>query len=167
MCLESFRQASQGADIAVIEGAMGLYDGLDAAGWGSTAHVARLLESPVILIVNTSRMTGSIAAMVTGYQRYQPDTNIAAVILNYVASSRHEQKLRTAIEQYCSIPVVGSIPKDDSLYIEQRHLGIIPHGEYKNSSLVIDKVSHLIDDYINLEDILHMLAVQVKAAQRF
>src|SRR4030043_814761 len=105
--LASFQQACQGADVALIEGAMGLYDGLDSAGWGSKAHVARLLNVPVILVVNTTRMTGSIAAMVMGYQRFQPDVKIAGVILNNVSGSRHERKLTTAVEQHCHIPGGG------------------------------------------------------------
>ena len=149
----SFLRACQGADLAFIEGAMGLYDGLDSAGWGSSAHLARLLKAPVILTVNTARMTSSIAAMVTGYQRFQPDTNIAAVILNNVSGSRHEQKLRAAVEQYCGIPVLGSVPRDDSLYIPQRNLGIIPYREDENSALIIDQVRRHIEDCINLEAI--------------
>ncbi|MFC1990072.1 cobyrinate a,c-diamide synthase [Chloroflexota bacterium] len=152
--LPSFLRASQGADLALIEGAMGLYDGLDQAGWGSTAHVARILNAPVILTVNTARMTSSIAAMVTGYQRFQPDINIVAVILSNVSSSRHEQKLKAAVEQYCGIPVLGSIPRDEHLCIPQRHLGIIPNREDENSSLVIDQIRRRLEDCINLEAIL-------------
>ncbi|MFC2041338.1 cobyrinate a,c-diamide synthase, partial [Chloroflexota bacterium] len=144
--LPSFLRASQGVDLAFIEGAMGLYDGLDQAGWGSTAHVARILNAPVILTVNTARMTSSIAAMVTGYQRFQPDINIAAVILSNVSSSRHEQKLKTAVEQYCGIPVLGSIPRDERLCIPQRHLGIIPNRENNNSSLVIEQIRRRLED---------------------
>jgi len=127
--LASFQKACQGADLALIEGAMGLYDGLDS-GWGSTAQVARLLNVPVILVVNTARMTGSIAAMVTGYQCFQPDINIAGVILNNVAGSRHERKLMAAVEQYCRIPVVGSVPRDPDLFMAERHLGLMPFPSF-------------------------------------
>ena len=154
--LPSFLRASQGADLAFIEGAMGLYDGLDRDGWGSTAHLARLLKTPVILTVNTARMTSSIAAMVTGYQHFQPDTNIVAVILNNVSGSRHEQKLKAAVEEYCGIPVLGSIPRDDNLCITQRHLGIIPYRERKKSDLVIDQVRRRLEDCVNLEAVLEI-----------
>jgi len=113
----SFQQACQGVDVAVVEGAMGLFDGLDS-GWGSTAHVARLLKVPVILVVNTTRMTTSVAAMVKGYQTFDPDLDVAGVILNNVAGDRHKHKLTKAVEEHCKIPVVGSIPRDAHLHIE-------------------------------------------------
>ena len=97
--LFSFKRACQGADLAIIEGAMGLYDGLDSGEQGSTAQIARLLRSPIIMVVNTARMTQSVAAMLTGYQHFQPDIDIAGVILNNVSGSRHEHKLVNAIKQ--------------------------------------------------------------------
>ena len=106
---------------------MGLYDGLDSH--GTTAEIARLLKIPILLVVNAARMTTSIAAMVTGYQQFQKDIQIAGVILNYVSGSRHEKKLRDAVEQYCGIPVLGSLPKDQDLHITERHLGLIPSLE--------------------------------------
>lgn len=152
--LTSFRRACQGADLALIEGAMGLYDALDSGGLGSTAYVARLLHTPVILIVNTARMTRSIAAMIIGYQRFEPETDIAGVILNNVSGSRHERKLRTAVEQYCGIPVLGSIPRDHNLSIAERHLGIIPYREAQDSTAVIDRICHFLEGHLNLNSIL-------------
>ncbi len=154
VCLESFRQASRGAELSVVEGAMGLYDGLDAGGWGSTAHVARLLSAPVILVVNTARMTGSIAAMVMGYQKFEPEIDIAGVILNNVSGSRHEHKLRTAVKQYCGVPILGSIPRDDSLCIPQRHLGIIPYREANDGTLTIDRICRCLEEHVDLPGIL-------------
>ena len=154
VCLDSFHKASSGADLAIVEGAMGLYDGLDSAGWGSTAHVARLLSVPVILVVNAARMTRSVAAMVMGYQKFEPETGIAGVILNNVSGSRHENKLRAAIEQHCGIPVLGGIPRDDSLCIPQRHLGIIPYRETSDANLVIDRISRYVERHLNLDGIL-------------
>jgi len=152
--LASFQQACQGADLALIEGAMGLYDGLDSAGWGSTAHLARLLNTPVILVVNTARMTGSIAAMVTGYQRFQPDINIAAVILNNVSGSRHERKLKAAVEQYCGIPVVGSVPRDPDLHVDERHLGLMPFPETRDSGSIVERVCRKIEPHLDLDGVL-------------
>jgi len=154
MWLTSFRQACRGADLALIEGAMGLYDSLDSEGQGSVAHMARLLKAPVILIVNTARMTRSVAAMVMGYQKFEPETNIAGVILNNVSGSRHEHKLRTAIEHYCGISVLGSIPRDSTLYIPQRHLGIIPYREAQNSNLITNHIYHCLKDHLDLDGIL-------------
>ena len=154
VCLNSFHRASKGAELAIVEGAMGLYDGLDSAGWGSTAHVARLLSVPVILVVSATRMTRSVAAMVMGYQRFEPETDIAGVILNNISESRHESKLRAAIEQHCGIPVLGGIPRDDSLCIPQRHLGIIPFRETRDANLVTDRISRYVEGYLDLDGIL-------------
>ncbi|MFC2046768.1 cobyrinate a,c-diamide synthase [Chloroflexota bacterium] len=154
MCLESFRQASRETDLAIIEGAMGLYDGLDTGGWGSSAHVARLLSTPVILVVNTARMTRSIAAMVMGYQKFEPETDIAGVVLNNVSGSRHENKLRTAVEHYCEMPILGCIPRSDTLYIPQRHLGIIPYREANDTTIVIDRICDSIEEHLDLSEIM-------------
>jgi len=151
--LASFQRACQGADLAIIEGAMGLYDSFDSTGRGSTAQISRLLHSPVILAVNTTRMTRSIAAMVAGYQCFEPETNIAGVILNNVAGSRHEHKLVTAIEQYCGIPVVGSIPKELSLSITERHLGLVPYPE-AGQETVINNICHRLEENLDLDSIL-------------
>src|SRR4030043_462108 len=126
--LQSFHRSCEGVNLAVVEGAMGLYDGLDS--YGTTAEIASLLNLPILLVVNTSRMTTSIAAMVKGYQLFQTDIKIAGVILNYVSGRRHEEKLRGAVEKHCGIPVVGSIPRDPDLQIAERHLGLIPSLEY-------------------------------------
>ena len=149
----SFRRACSGADVAVIEGAMGLFDGLDS-GWGSTAHVAQMLGVPVILVVNTARMTGSIAAMVTGFQHFQPDVNIAAVILNNVSGTRHERKLRAAVERHCGIPVVGSVPRDPDLHIKERHLGLTPFPEAEQSQSVVRGICHKLEPHLDLDGIL-------------
>ena len=151
--LASFQRSCQGADLAIIEGAMGLYDGFDSGEQGSTAQIARLLHSPVILVISTARMTQSVAAMVTGYQHFQPDTNIVGVILNNVSGSRHECKLVSAVEKYCGIPVVGIVPKDESLSIEERHLGLVPYSETRKES-VISQIHHRLEERLNLDSIL-------------
>ncbi len=154
--LASFQQACQGADVALIEGAMGLYDGLDSAGWGSTAHLARLLNVPVILVVNATRMTGSIAAMVMGYQHFQQDVKIAGVILNNVSGSRHERKLTTAVEQYCHIPVVGSIPRDTDLCVRERHLGLIPFPEAEKAGSTVERIGRKLEAHLDIDGILNI-----------
>src|SRR5450756_1588448 len=111
------------------EGAMGLYDGLDLEGTGSSAALARLLGAPVLLVVDATRMTRSVAALVGGYQHFEPGVNVAGVILNNVGHSRHEKMLVGAIERYCGIPVVGCIPKRKELAITDRHLGLVPRAE--------------------------------------
>ena len=151
--LTTFQRASQGADVALIEGAMGLFDGLDS-GWGSTAQTAHLLNVPVILVVNTTRMTNSIAAMVMGYQHFQPEVNIAGVILNRVSGTRHEKKLRSSVERYCGIPVLGSIPRDTDAHMNQRHLGLVPFSESASSESILDRICDKLEDCFDLNGIL-------------
>jgi cobyrinic acid a,c-diamide synthase len=131
---------------------MGLYDGLDSH--GTTAEIARLFGIPILLVVNASRMTTSIAAMVTGYQQFQKDIRIAGVILNYVAGSRHEKKLRDAVEQYCGIPVLGSLPRDQGLQITERHLGLIPSLESGEAGSLVERIGLKIESYLDLDGIL-------------
>jgi cobyrinic acid a,c-diamide synthase len=158
----SFRRSCEGVDVAIVEGAMGLYDGVDSK--GTTAEIARLLKIPVLLVVNTTRMTGSIAAMVTGYQHFQKGIQIAGVILNYVSGSRHEKKLKDAVEQYCGIPVVGSIPKDQDLQIMERHLGLIPTSEAGEAESLVERISRKLDSRFDLDKIL-WIARSSKAPQ--
>jgi cobyrinic acid a,c-diamide synthase len=131
---------------------MGLYDGLDS--YGTTADIARLFQIPVILVVNTTRMTGSIAAMVKGYQVFQTDIKIAGVILNYVSGRRHEEKLRDAVERHCGIPVVGSIPRNPDLLIAERHLGLIPSPESGEAASIVERVGKKLESYLDLDRIL-------------
>ena len=150
--IQTFEQSCEKADLAIVEGAMGLYDGLDTQ--GTTAEIARLLNIPVVLLVNTSRMTSSIAAMVMGYQHFQPETNIAGVLLNYVSGIRHENKLRNAVEKYCKIPVVGSIPRDANLHIAERHLGLIPSRESDEAETVVKLIGRKLESCVDLDNIL-------------
>ncbi|MBM3132048.1 MAG: hydrogenobyrinic acid a,c-diamide synthase (glutamine-hydrolyzing) [Chloroflexi bacterium] len=152
--LASFERACSGADVAIVEGAMGLYDCPDADGYGSTAHLARLLKLPVVLVVNTTRMTGSIAAMVSGYQHFEPDVNIAGVILNNIAGSRHEQKLVAAVEGRCGIPVVGKIGRHSDLDMAQRHLGHVPFPENDGSASIIERIGRRLEASLDIEAIL-------------
>jgi cobyrinic acid a,c-diamide synthase len=150
----SFLQACRGVDFGLIEGAMGLYDGLYPSGRGSSAHLARLIHVPVILIVNTSRMTRSVAAMVTGYQHFEPETDIAGVILNSVSGKRHEHKLVGAIERYCGIPVLGLIPRDHDVHIAERHLGLIPFPESEEAEPIVERIGDKLEPHLDLDGIL-------------
>ena len=149
-----FAHASSDADLAFIEGNMGLYDGIDEDGRGSSAYLARLLRIPIILVVNTARMTRSIAALVSGYQRFEPDTPVAGVILNNVSGARHEKKLIDAVERHCRIPVLGAIPRDGAMTITERHLGLIPFKELGAGIDQVERLSAKIEAHVNLDDIL-------------
>jgi len=158
----SFHRSCEGVNLAIVEGAMGLYDGVDSR--GTTAEIARLFNIPVLLVVNTTRMTGSIAAMVMGYQHFQRDVPIAGVILNYVSGLRHESKLRNAVEQHCGIPVVGSLPKDQDLSIMERHLGLIPSSESVEAEGLVERIGRKLESRFDLDKIL-TIAQSSKAPQ--
>ena len=142
------------ADLAVVEGAMGLYDGLDLEGSGSTAALARWLQAPVLLVVDARRMTRSIAALVQGYQNFEPGTPIAGVILNSVARERHRSMLVRAIERYCKLPVVGVLPHDERLAIPDRHLGLVPRGENESLAPAIEAARKAVEEGFDLPAIL-------------
>ena len=152
--LSSFQHACRETDLALIEGAMGLYDSFKNDGEGSTAQLARQLDSSVFLVVDATRMARSVAALVSGYQHFEPDTNIRGVILNNVAGSRHESKLVNAIEQHCKIPVVGRMPRDNNLCIPQRHLGLIPYAETEEANSLIERIRDKAEAHIDLDAIL-------------
>src|ERR1700728_4732570 len=121
--------AGGGADVAVIEGVMGLFDGAAGRGdFASTAHVARLAGSPVILVVGAAGTSRSIAATVHGFATWDPSLRLAGVVLNQVSSDRHEALLREALAPP-GIPVVGPVRRDDALHTPSRHLGLVPAGE--------------------------------------
>ncbi len=136
--IESFLSNSQDADISLIEGNRGLFDGVDPNGAYSTAKLGRLLEAPVILIVDVTMATRTIAALVLGCQRFEPDVRISGVILNRVAGSRQESIVRSSIELCCGIPVVGSVPKLKGGLFPERHMGLVPHQERDDALRAIE-----------------------------
>jgi cobyrinic acid a,c-diamide synthase len=123
-----FAHGAAGADIAVVEGVMGLFDGRGATASGSTAHVARLLAAPVVLVVDASAQGRSVAALVHGFAGYDRSVNLAGVILNRVGSARHEEILREALAQM-AVPVLGVLRRDDTVSVPSRHLGLVPAPE--------------------------------------
>ena len=152
--IRSFEKASDKADLVIIEGNMGFYDGIDPDGTGSSAHLSRLLRTPVILVVNTSRMSRSAAALIKGFQNFEPETQIAGVILNNVSGERHKSKILHAIERYCHIPVLGAIPKTQGLSISERHLGLIPFNENTSGASYINDIGTFVERHLNLDAIL-------------
>ena len=176
----AFGRGAQAADLALVEGNHGLYDSSlptipgkfspgEASnhdlGEGSTAAVARTLGAPVLLVVNAARMGRSAAAMVHGYQSFEPETEIAGVILNNVAQSRHEAKLRQAIEAGCGIPVVGALPPQARLTIPDRHLGLVPRGESEIPHPAIAACRQAAEQYLDLEKILEIAGVAERRAE--
>ncbi len=124
-----FRHGCAGADVAVVEGVMGLFDGASGRGeLASTAHVAKLLQAPVLLVVDGSAMARSAAAIVHGFATFDPQLDIAGVVFNRVGSEHHEQLLRDAVAPL-GVPVLGALRRDDAVVAPERHLGLVPAGE--------------------------------------
>jgi cobyrinic acid a,c-diamide synthase len=126
-----FAHGAAGADVAIIEGVMGLFDGRGSSGEGSSAHVARLLDAPVLLVVDASAQSTSVAALVHGFAAYDARVRIGGIILNRVASPRHEQILRESLGGglTAGIPVVGALPRRADVSVPSRHLGLVPAQE--------------------------------------
>ena len=123
------RHGGAGADIAVVEGVMGLFDGASGRGeLASTAHVAKLLDAPVLLVVDGSAMARSAAAIVHGFATFDPELRVAGVVFNRVGSDHHEQLLREAVAPL-GIPVLGALRRDERVVAPERHLGLVPAGE--------------------------------------
>jgi cobyrinic acid a,c-diamide synthase len=118
--LETFTSACRGADIAVIEGVMGLYDGLEGTETASTAHVAKLLSAPVVLVADVGAMSRSANALVRGFRTFDPDVNLAGVVFNQVGGQRHRQMIEASLET----EALGWIPRTEALTVGSRHLGL-------------------------------------------
>jgi len=126
-------KAAHVADLLVVEGVMGLFDGAaEPAGAASTAHVARLLDAPVVLVVDASAMSGSVAALVHGFATFDPSVRIAGIVLNRVGSPAHEAMLRDALAPL-GIPVLGAVARADELAWRDRHLGLVPVVEQRDT----------------------------------
>jgi len=143
-------------DIAVIEGNRGLFDGLDVDGTTSTASLAKLLQTPVILCLDCTKSTRTMAAVVLGCRHFDPAVNIQGVILNRVAGSRHERILRTSIEQHCGVKVLGAIPKLGQQDFPERHMGLIPTPEHTLVNHSIQVAAETVLRYVDLDELMRV-----------
>lgn len=149
--IDSFLSHSAGTDISLIEGNRGLYDGVELDGDTSTATLAKLLKAPVILIVDVTMATKTMAALVMGCQQFDPDLNIVAAILNRVAGHRQESVVKHAIEHYCGIPVIGSVPKLEVNFFPERHMGLVPYQERDDAKRAIAWAREVVEKNLDLE----------------
>ncbi len=141
----------QSADINIIEGNKGLYDGLDLDGSNSNAALAKLVGAPVVLVLDARGMTRGIAPLILGYQAFDPDINIAGVILNQLGGSRHESKLRAVIENYTDVSVLGAVARHPDMEILERHLGLIPSNEEDQAERHIQSIGAAIERQVDLD----------------
>lgn len=145
--------------LAVIEGNRGLYDGMDEEGSFSTARLANTIKSPVILIVDCTKATRTIASMVLGVMKFDPSVKLSGVVLNQIAGPRHESVIRKSIERYCGVPVVGAIPKISKGAFPERHMGLTPFQEHPEVESAIESTADMASEFIDLGAV-------VKAARR-
>ena len=156
-----FYHGSAGADLALVEGVRGLYEGAEALGdAGSSADVAKALHLPVVLVINARSITRSAAAIVRGFQVMDPEILIEGVILNNVTGPKHRDKAVAAVEHYCGVPVIGAIPRREEMELAMRHLGLVPYLEGKTDlefSKRIATVTGVIGEYLDLDRLLSLV----------
>src|SRR5690348_625445 len=149
-----FAHGAVGADIAVVEGVMGLFDGRGTTAEGSTAHIAQLLGAPVVLVVDASAQGRSVAALVCGFASFDPAVHLAGVILNRVGSARHEEILRDALAGI-GMPVLGALRRDDGVAVPSRHLGLIPAAEREGAARsAIGRLAALVTESVDLDAVI-------------
>jgi cobyrinic acid a,c-diamide synthase len=153
------------SEFNLVEGNKGLYDGLALDGSNSNAALAKLLDLPVVLVIDARGMTRGIAPLILGYQAFDPNINIAGVILNNLGGSRHESKLREVIEHYTNVPVIGAIQHDKKLMIVERHLGLMPSNESKESSARIAVLGQAIESQVNLDKLIELSTCTLQKLQ--
>ena len=145
---QTFLHACKGADIAIIEGVMGMFDGIDGTQEGSSAHVAQMLKTPVILVISVKGMSGSVHAITEGFQKYNPQVDMKGVILNMVGSPRHKELLQVGRK----IDQLGFIPATEKLDIQSRHLGLHMGGE----TSIPHELTEIIEEHCDVSTILHL-----------
>lgn len=146
------------ADISLIEGNMGLFDSLDIAGEQANAALARVLQTPILLVVDAAGATRSLVPLIRGFLDFEPDLPIVGLLLNRVAGRRHEQRLREVIGHYIDRPIVGAIHRDESLQIEERHLGLIPSNEAVAAQQLLRQIRDRIAPQIDFERLCQLAA---------
>ncbi|MEW9053183.1 MAG: cobyrinate a,c-diamide synthase [Neobacillus sp.] len=159
--LDIFNHGSREADISIIEGVMGFYDGKSPeTNEGSTAEISIITKSPVLLVVNCESMARSAAAIVKGFQLFAEGTNIVAVIANKVGSEGHFQLVKKAIEQECHVPVIGYLKKELGIEIPERHLGLIPSIERGELTPFFEQLGNLVLETIDIDKLLELAVTE-------
>ncbi len=147
----SFVRTAPAGDLAVIEGNRGLYDGMNVEGTYSSAEVAKLLRSPVVLVCDCTKTTRTLAALVLGCMKFDPGVDIKGVILNKVGSPRQEKVIREAVRSYCDLPVLGAVPRLSVDPFSERHLGLVPPQEHKGVPEAIRAAAEVAEEHVDLD----------------
>ncbi len=159
--LNSFFFNSRHSDIAVIEGNRGLYDGIDTLGHTSTAELAKLLKAPVVLCLDCTKSTRTMAAIVLGCLQFDPKVFLKGVILNRIAGARHERIIRENIEYHCGLPVLGAVPRLKDQSFPERHMGLIPTQEHGSVAGSVEVISEIASTYLDLDAIEELACTAV------
>jgi cobyrinic acid a,c-diamide synthase len=154
--LHSFFSHTSPEDIAVIEGNRGLYDCIDIHGKTSTAELAKLVGAPVVLTVDCSKTTRTVAAVIQGLMNFDRDVAIGGIVLNRVAGPRHERIITDSIRHHCNIRVLGAIPKIREEIFPERHMGLVPTPEHGWAKTAIEKAADIAGRYIDLDTIVSL-----------
>lgn len=149
-----FARNAREDSVAVIEGVMGLFDGQGASHEGSTAHVAELLDAPVVLVINAQGLSRSAAAMVAGYASFHPRVRVAGVIANRVKSERQYGLIKKSVEECCSVPCMGYLPEDPAFVLRSRHLGLVPSEEVPALDDIVARLGRAAKEHINLDALM-------------
>ena len=153
---DTFCRVAQDADIAIIEGVMGLFDGSSPTSRvGSTAEVAALLQAPIVLVIDASGMAASVGALIRGFRTYDPDVQVAGVILNRLGSAGHARYLEPAIAGE-GVEILGYLPKDAELTIPERHLGLLPTSEEDRVTPLLGHLTALATRHLHLDQIMRL-----------
>jgi cobyrinic acid a,c-diamide synthase len=155
--LDSFHSRICGADYVVVEGNRGLFDGVDLEGSFSTAELAVNLRLPVLLVVDCTKATRTVAALVAGCQKFDRRVDISGVVLNRIGTSRHENIVRQAVEHYTEIPVIGALPRSKEDVFPQRHLGITPGPEHDQADDALTTLADWAEKYLDLEKLQEVM----------
>ena len=158
----SFQQHGSASELCLVEGVMGLFDGRGPSSDGSSAHVAHLLNLPVVLVVEASRQAGSVAALVRGFRDHQPSLQLAGVVLNGVGSERHHALLSDALASI-AMPLLGALPRHQSLALPSRHLGLLPPHELADLQQRLGAWADLAERHLNLEALWPLLSAATPA----
>jgi cobyrinic acid a,c-diamide synthase len=150
----SFSRHAPSDAISLIEGNRGLYDGSNPGGEHSTAELAKLIKAPVVLVIDCDKATRTIAAMVLGCQRFDPDVDIRGLILNRVAGDRHAAVVCRSVEDNCGISVLGTVPRMADIPFSERHLGLIPPQEHDRICQALQKAADIAGNYLDLEGLI-------------
>ncbi|MFQ5940127.1 MAG: cobyrinate a,c-diamide synthase [Nitrososphaerales archaeon] len=149
--LQSFYDACKDADFVVIEGVMGLFDGLSgSSNFASTAHIAKLLKTPIVLVIDAAKAARSVAAVALGFMKFDSSIKIAGVILNNVAGDKHAKYCIDAIKQV-NIPILGNIKRNQNIQLQERHLGLIPTSERKDVLAKLMAVANYVKEQIDID----------------